>query len=46
MRADKLNKVTSTSLSGLKPAHSQTKNDSTVDDEDDDIHEDVCSDTN
>ena len=41
MQAAKSNKPTSTSLSDLKPAHSQTKNDSTVDDEDEDIHEAV-----
>ena len=46
MQAAKLNKLTSTSLSDLKPAHSQTKNDSTVDDEDEDIHEAVSFDPN
>jgi hypothetical protein len=46
MRAAKLKQLASTSLSDLKPTHSQTKNDSTVEDEDDDIHEAVSSDPN
>ena len=46
MQAAKLNKLTFTSLSDLKPTHSQTKNDSTVGNEDADIHEAVSFDPN
>lgn len=40
-RAAKSAKLTSTSMSDSKPASNQTKTDSSVDDEDDDIHEAV-----
>ena len=46
MQHAKSNKLTSTSLSVPKPATNQTQNDSTVDDEDEDIHEEVSSDSN
>ncbi len=46
MQATKLNKLTSNSFSDLKPAHSQTKNDSTVEDEYEDIHEEISFDPN
>ena len=46
MQAAKLNKLKSTSLSDLKPAHNQTKNNSTVEDEYADIHEEVSFDPN
>ncbi len=41
MRAAKLNKLATTSLSVPKPATNQTQNDSTSEDEDEDIHETV-----
>ena len=44
LQAAKSKKLTSTSLSVPKPATNQTQNDSTIDNEDDDIHEAVSSD--
>ena len=46
MQPSKLNKLTSTSLSVPKPATNQTQNNSTVEDEDGDIHKEVSSDPN
>ena len=46
MRSAKLKKLASTRLSDLKPANNQTKNNSTVEDEYEDIHEEVSSDPN
>jgi hypothetical protein len=45
-QAAKSNELTSTSLSDPKPATNQTQNDSSDDNEDDDIHEAVSSDPN
>ena len=46
MRPSKSNKLTSTSLSVPKPATNQTQNNSTVENEDEDIHEAVSPDPN
>ena len=44
MKAAKSNNLTSTSLSDPKPTTNQTHNDSTIDNEDDNIHEAVSFD--